>query len=257
MPSSSPSPKRARTSGSSSERKPLHNLYQVIYNLTLGKSDISRYVLHCYLNDNEDWLKFRLYALVTMVETEDREKEVLSLWKGYLPMSSIEKSYSPSALASSISAGELHISGVQSKIRGKDSGDLKLHLNHNSDTPISVELSSSNDVPESSLMDICCALIAEVHSQAVPTVAPAAAPPPIKSDNSKQSSDEVEALRIRNEKLQHELRSARRQYSAAKGGYDLVDPKDIVQVPKGRSTLQPTVKKAKKIERGFAEDDEW
>lgn len=89
MPSSSPSPKRARRSDPTSGKQSLHNLYQVIYNLSLGKSDISRYVLHCFLNDNEDWLKFRLYALVASKESADEEKEVLARWKGYLRMSSV------------------------------------------------------------------------------------------------------------------------------------------------------------------------
>lgn len=92
MPSSSPSPKKARTSGSSTTKDLLHNIYQVIYNLSLGKSDISRYVLHCFLNDNEDWLKFRLYALVVLDESEDGEKEVLARWKGYVRMSSVRGS---------------------------------------------------------------------------------------------------------------------------------------------------------------------
>jgi hypothetical protein len=93
MPSSSPSPKRARTS-SNSAAKELHNLYQVIYNLNLGKSEISRYVLHCFLSDNEDWLKVRLYALVEAEDSADEGKEVLAEWKGYERMSLVSEAVS-------------------------------------------------------------------------------------------------------------------------------------------------------------------
>lgn len=86
MPSSSPSSKRARTSGNTPSRE-LHNLYQVIHNPSIGKSEISRYVLHFFLADNEDWLKVRVYALVEPEESTEEGKEVLAEWKGYERMS--------------------------------------------------------------------------------------------------------------------------------------------------------------------------
>jgi hypothetical protein len=44
--------------------------------------------------------------------------------------------------------------------------------------------------------------------------------------------------------LQQELKEARRQVTAAIGGYDKVDPKMLVanQGPKGTSKLQPSIK---------------
>lgn len=146
MPSSSPSSKRARLSGTDASRNPLHNLYQVIYNLNVGKSEISRYVYHSFLNDNGDWLKIRLYALVDSEGEEGSGKrDIVARWKGYVRLSDVsqsllsihgtiqllitnskvERSSDPSALANSISAGEMHISGDQSKSRAEDSGGLK------------------------------------------------------------------------------------------------------------------------------------
>lgn len=73
-------------------------------------------------------------------------------------------------------------------------------------------------------------------------------------------SDDIEALRKENEKLQvigfalsyvcqlilnrlqHDLRETRKELAATKGGYDIVDPKIVNQVPKGTSKLQPSVK---------------
>lgn len=73
-------------------------------------------------------------------------------------------------------------------------------------------------------------------------------------------SDDIEALRKENNKLQvigyvlshvcqltlyrlqHDLRETKKELAAAKGGYDVVDPKIVNQVPKGTSKLQPSVK---------------
>jgi hypothetical protein len=73
-------------------------------------------------------------------------------------------------------------------------------------------------------------------------------------------SDDIEVLRKENDKLQvigfalsyvrqlilnrlqHDLRETRKELAAAKGGYDIVDPKIVNQVPKGTSKLQPSVK---------------
>jgi hypothetical protein len=92
MPSSSPSSKRARASGTEASRNPLHDLYQVIYNLNVGKSDISRYVYHSFLKDNRDCLNIRLYALVDSEgEDESKKKEAVALWKGYVPLSDVSR----------------------------------------------------------------------------------------------------------------------------------------------------------------------
>jgi hypothetical protein len=93
MPSSSPSSKRARLSGTDASRNPLHNLYQVIYNLNVGKSEISRYVYHSFLNDNGDWLKIRLYALVDSEGEEGSGKrDIVARWKGYVRLSDVSQS---------------------------------------------------------------------------------------------------------------------------------------------------------------------
>ncbi|KAJ9113774.1 hypothetical protein QFC20_001800 [Naganishia adeliensis] len=186
MPSSSPSSKRARLSGTDASKNPLHNLYQVIYNLNVGKSEISRYVYHSFLNDNGDWLKIRMYALVDSdFEEGSRKRETVARWKCYVRLSDV---------------------------------------------------------------------ITKLHSK-IPTVPVVKTSPP--NAPPKHSSDDIEALRKENEKLQHDLRETRKELAAAKGGYDIVDPKIVNQVPKGTSKLQPSVKQAKKAERGFADDDEW
>lgn len=41
----------------------------------------------------------------------------------------------------------------------------QLHLNHNSSSPILVELTNSIDPAESSLMDICCAVSSLIRMQ--------------------------------------------------------------------------------------------
>lgn len=90
MPSASPSPKRARLSGTEAGRNSLHNLYQVIYNLNVGKSEISRYVFHSFLNENGDWLKIRLYALVDSEDEKDKKaREKVARWKGYVRLSDV------------------------------------------------------------------------------------------------------------------------------------------------------------------------
>ena len=73
-------------------------------------------MLHCFLNDNEDWLKFRLYALVAPEESAAEEKEVLARWKGYLPMSSVNIESMPETKSADIQSDrEIFLSERSSK----------------------------------------------------------------------------------------------------------------------------------------------
>lgn len=94
MPSSSPPSKRARLSGTDLSKNPLHDLYQVIYNVNGGNPEITRYVYHSFLNSNGDHLKIKLYALVETEGGDDsKNRENVALWKGYVRLSDVRGSF--------------------------------------------------------------------------------------------------------------------------------------------------------------------
>ncbi|KAJ9094115.1 hypothetical protein QFC19_008067 [Naganishia cerealis] len=224
-------PKSSRKIDQVVSDNPLHNLYQVIYNPTADQSEIPRYAFHCFLNEKGGWLTIRVFALVNMEEDPGKaSNEAITIWKGYERLSHIESSTSIEDLAQSIISGEMHISGDQKKHRHKSTDEITAKL-----------IGGNNQAQCSDFMDICCDSIQKLHS----TLRQG-------SSNHKRKKSavpndtyhEIRALRKENEKLQQELREARRQYSAAIGGYDKVDPKTLVvnQAPKGTSKLQPSIK---------------